>query len=127
MQGSTERHRSTPLQPEDAFHRDAVHPSRRARVPGPPAASAVRRVVVDVPGEDVRLDLVALDLCAAAGVVHRVEHVEELDRLVAVPEARHREDDPRRGVRVLSAVLADARDVAFDVAGIDWSVGRTEA
>ena len=55
---------------------------------------------------------------ARARVVHRVQHVEELGRLVPAPQLRERHHDPGGGVRVLAAVLPDARGVAPDVAGI---------
>ena len=35
-----------------------------------------------------------------------------------MPEPRQRDDRPERGMRVLAAVLADARQVSLDVAGI---------
>ena len=79
----------------------------------------MRRVVVDVPRDGVRLGLVLLDRRDGARVVDGVEHVEELDRFVAVPEARKGEDDPLGRVRVLSAVLADSRKVALDVSRVE--------
>ena len=107
------------LQPEDPFHRDAIHPAGRPRVPGPAAAPAVRRVVVDVGGHGVGLRPVRLDVARAPRVVDRVEHVEELHRLVAAPEPGQGEDDPLRRVRVLPPVLADPRQVALDVPGVE--------
>ncbi len=104
---------------EDPLQPDAIHPAGRAGVPGPAAAPAMRWVVVDVPRDGVGLGLVLLDLRGGARVVDRVEHVEELDRLVAAPEARQGEDDPLGRVRVLSAVLADSRQVALDVARVE--------
>jgi hypothetical protein len=47
---------------QDALDAGAVHPRRRARVPGPAAAPDVRRHRVDVGRHDVRLDLVARHL-----------------------------------------------------------------
>ena len=44
--------------------------------------------------------------------------MEQLHRLVAHAEPRQRDHRPQRRVRVLAAVLADARQVALDVAGI---------
>ena len=51
---------------EDALEAGAVHPAGRAGVPGPAAAAGVRRVGVDVAGDDVRLGLVALDVGRAS-------------------------------------------------------------
>ena len=86
-----------------------------------PAAAAVRRVVVDVSRDRVRLRHVAVDPGRGPRVVHGVEHVEEPHRLVPAAEPREGQDDPEGRVRVLAAVLADARDVALDVARV---VGR---
>ena len=73
---------------------------------------------VDVGGHDVRLDLVPVHAGAGAGVVDRVEDGEQLAGLVAVAERGEREDRPDGAVRVLPAVLADARQISLDVAGI---------
>ncbi len=122
MHGSTVKHAAAALEPEDPFQSDPVHPAGRAGVPGPAAASPVRRVVVDVPRDRIGLGHVPLDLARRPRVVDGVEHVEELHRLVAAPEAREREDDPRRRVRVLASVLADPRDVALDVPRVEGRV-----
>ena len=106
------------LQAEQPLEADPVHPAGRARVPGPAAAPGMGRVRVDVAGDDVRLDLVALDVGGGARVVDRVEQVEELHRLVAAIELGQRHHQPRRGVRVLAAVLADPGRVALDVTGL---------
>ena len=73
---------------------------------------------VDVGGDGVRLRAVPLDALGRARVVDRIDHVEQLHRLVAQPQPRERDDGPERRVRVLTAVLADAGQVALDVAGI---------
>ena len=108
------------LEPEDRLEPDAVHPCRRARVPGPAAAADVRRVRVDVGGDDVGLDLVALELGRRAACGDRDSACgtarSPRRRCRARASAMHH---PERGVRVLAAVLAHARDVALDVAGIE--------
>ena len=81
--------------PEDPLEPGAVHPARRAGVPGPAAAPDVRRLGVDVGGDDVGLDLVAVDARARARVVDRVQDREELAGLVAVARARRRPSPPR--------------------------------
>ena len=106
------------LQAEQRLHRRLIHPSGRAGVPGPAAAADVHRVRVDVGGHDVGLGLVALDAFGVARVVDRVDQVEQLHRLVAHAEPGQRDHHPQRRVRVLAAVLPDARQVALDVAGI---------
>ena len=62
-------------------------------------------------------------------MVDRIEDREQLARLVAVAEGGEREHRPDRRVRVLAAVLADAGQVALDVAGVEVGVverGREE-
>jgi hypothetical protein len=78
----------------------------------------VETVRVHITRHDVGLALVSFEGGAGPGPVDRIEHVEELDRFVAVPEARGRHDDPDRRVRVLPAVLTDAGYVGPDVARI---------
>ena len=107
---------ATPPETEDALEAGAIHPAGRSGVPAPPAASGVRRPGVDVAGHHVRLRLVASDVRRRAAVVDRVQHVEELRRLVAAAQPGQRHHDPDGRVRVLAAVLPDAGRVALDVA-----------
>ena len=94
-----------------------VQPGGRAGVPGPAAPADVRRPPVDVGRDDVRLDLVAVDRLGAVGVADRVEQVEQLARAsAAAAEPGEGLHHPGRRVGVLAAVLADAGDVALDVA-----------
>ena len=117
--------RSAPPEPEDVLEPEPVEPRGRARVPGPSAAPDVERMRVDVGGDDVGLDLVALDVLGRPRAVDRVQHVEQLDRLVAVAELGDRHRGPDGGMSVLASVLADARDVALDVARIRRRTRRT--
>src|SRR5205085_4681494 len=96
-----------------------VHPTGRACVPCPPAAPRVRPDGIDVRRRDVRLDFILVQPGARRGVIDRVEEREQLARAVAVAQKRVSDQDPQRGVRILSAVLAHTRHVAFDVAGIE--------
>ena len=66
-------HRAAAAQSEDALESSAIHPSRRACVPGPSASAGVKAVHVDVPGQHVGLGLVALERCAVPRSVHRIE------------------------------------------------------
>ncbi len=68
----------------------------------------MRRLRVDVGADDVGLDFVAMDLGAVVGVVDRVQHRQQLVRLVAVALHRECQHRPDRAMGVLSAVLADA-------------------
>ena len=104
---------------EDRLETEAVHPGRRAGVPGPAASADVRRVRVDIGRHHVGFHLVALDIGRRAGAVDRIQHVEQLDRLVTAAEVRDRHHRPERGVGVLAAVLAHPRHVALDVAGVE--------
>ena len=111
-------------QAEDRLEPEPVHPGCRAGVPRPAAATHVRCPGVDVGREDERLRLVATDVGGRAGVVDGVEHVEQLDGLVAVAELRQGHHRPQCRMRVLAAVLAHAGQVALDVARIER--GRVE-
>ena len=105
-------------EPENAFETRAVHPARGAGVPGPAAAPRVCGVRVNVSGDDIRLDLVAIHVSRGPRMVERVEHVEELHRFIPAAQPGHGYDDPQSGVRVLAAVLAQTGWIALDVAGI---------
>ena len=108
------------MQAEDRFEDRAVQPGGRAGVPRPAAAADVGRPAVDVAGDDVGLDLVALDALRVLGVADRVEDRQQLGGAAGrSPSCGERLHDPGGRVRVLAAVLADARQVALDVAGVD--------
>src|SRR5205085_3560424 len=104
---------------ENEFQPRAIHPTGRACVPRPAAAPRVRPDRIDIGRRDVRLDLVLVQARARRGVIDRVEQREQFARMVAIAQERVGDQDPQRGVRVLAAVLAHARHVAFDVAGIE--------
>src|SRR6185312_15704344 len=103
---------------ENRLQRGAIKPGGRAGVPGPAAAADVRRHRIDVRADHVRFHLVARDRLGAVAVMDRVEQVEQRAGAVAVAEAGPGEDRPDRAMRVLPAVLAHARWIALDVAGI---------
>ena len=105
-------------EPEDRLEARPVHPRGRAGVPGPAAAADVRRLGIDVGRDDVGLDLVALDAGRRRGRGRSGSASRRARRPVAVAEPREGHDRPDRGVGVLAAVLAHARQVALDVAGI---------
>src|SRR5207247_1930442 len=58
-------------EPQYGLEAEAVHPRRRAGVPGPASSADVRRVRVDVSRHHVRLHLVTLDVGGCAGVIDR--------------------------------------------------------
>ena len=89
MHGSRRRRSPSQTQSQDALDAGALHPSGRAGVPGPAAASDMRRRRIDIGGDDVGLDLVAVDIGPRAGVVDRIEQAR-----TAPPPCR-----PRRGSR----------------------------
>ena len=76
-------------QAEDRLDRHAEHPAGAAGVPGPAGAADVRRLAVDVGRHHVGLGLVHGDLLRRAGVVDRVEHVQQLDRSAAAADLGH--------------------------------------
>src|SRR6185437_3512689 len=63
---------------EQRFHRNAIGPRSRTRIPGPAAASNMVGRGVYVRTHRVGLDLVALDIRVVAGVCEGIEHAEEL-------------------------------------------------
>src|SRR4051812_20805 len=72
------------VESENGLERSAVHPARRASVPGPSTAAQVSLRGIDVGRDDVRLDLVRLDRLGAIGMRDRVQHLEQLERSVAI-------------------------------------------
>ena len=82
----------------------------------------MRRYRIDVGRDHVGLDLVAQHVRAAARTRDGIEHVEQVKRLLTLSEHRVGNDGPGRGVCVLAAVLADARRIALDIAGVERRV-----
>src|SRR5690606_2198439 len=103
---------------EDGLDGDAVQPPGRAGVPRPPAAPHVRLGPVHVGGDGVGLRLVAVGRGAGGRVGGGEEHREEPGGEGAVAALGESADEPQHAVGVLPAVLADAGEVALDVAGV---------
>ena len=59
-----------------------------------------------------------LHLLSRRGMVDRVDEVPQFHGAIAAALQRRRQRDPGGGVGVLTAVLADARHISFDVAGL---------
>ena len=110
---------------EDRFQCDAVQPTRRAGVPRPAAATGVRRSAIHIGADHVRLDLVVLHLGRCRGMVDRIDQVPEFQSAIPAALQRCRQHDPSRRVRVLAAVLANARHIPLDVAGLQCASCRT--
>ncbi len=104
------------LEAQNRFNRDAVQPTRRTGVPRPTAAPRVWRGAIHVGGHHVRLNFIVLHLLSRRGMVDGVDEVPQFHGAVAAALQRRRQGNPRGGVCVLAAVLADARHVSFDVA-----------
>ena len=84
---------------------------------------------IDVRRDDVRLELVALDLPGVTSVVDRPDHLEQGRDAVGPPLLGERSDEPECGVGILPAVLTHACDIPLDVAGVVFRVlegGREE-
>ncbi len=83
---------------------------------------------IDVRGDNEGLDLIALDLLGRARMVDGIDQREQLRGLVSRAELRKGEDRPHGGMAVLPAILAQARRIALDVAGIERRLveGRRE-
>src|SRR4051794_27322166 len=76
-------------------------------------------VGVDVGGDDIGLDLVTGDGGFAVAVTNGIDQPEQIPRPRHVPRSGKSHDRPACGVGVLPAVLTNARDVTFDVAGVE--------
>ena len=113
---------------EKRFGKEPVHPAGRARVPGPTSATDVRRDRVDVGRDDVRLHFVDRDLGGGRAVMNRIEQPEKFPRAIGFSLERESHRRPDRAMGVLAAILAHARDVAFDVTRIERRLveGRSE-
>ena len=109
--GAIENGGAPARQAENRLQTGPIEPTGRAGVPRPSAAAHVLGMRVDIARHDIRLGRVASGAGRVPRVVDRVDHVEELERLVAVAQSGERHDRPDRGVRVLPAILADARQI----------------
>jgi hypothetical protein len=83
---------------------------------------------INVAGEDVRLQPVALDGRRTVRVPNWIDQIEDLQGAIAFAQEGPGLCDPQRGVGILAAVLADAGDVTFDVTGLQIAAveGRRE-
>src|SRR4030095_13754520 len=103
---------------QNSFDGDAVEPTRRTGIPRPAAAARVRWGAIHVGANHIRLNFVMLDILNGRGMVDRVDEVPKFPRAVAAALQSRRQGNPSGGVGVLSAVLANARHISFDVAGL---------
>src|SRR4029077_13010251 len=104
---------------QQPFRAGAKHPSCRTRVPGPAAASDLRRLAVDICSYHVGFNLVCVHPGTCRGMVDRIEHIEHLSRAVAVAERGPCDGTPDGCVRVLPAIFAQSRKITLDIAGIE--------
>ena len=81
--------------PKDALKAGALHPAGRTGVPGPSAAPDMPGGDIDIGGDHIGLDLIAMRVGAGAGVVDRIEHPEQRGGLVAFAELREAITDQR--------------------------------
>src|SRR5205085_6720472 len=84
-----------------------------------PAAPRVRRHSVHVARRNVRFCLVLVKSRARRSVVDRIQERKQFASAVAIAKMSVSDQGPERSVRVLSSVLAHARNISFDVAGIE--------
>src|SRR4029453_14567061 len=101
---------------QDRFNGDAIEPARRAGVPRPAAAARVRWGAIHVGTNHIRLNFVMPHLLSRRGMVDRVDEIPKIHGAVAATLQCCRQGNPSGSVGVLTAVLADARHVSFDVA-----------
>src|ERR1700678_1696609 len=69
-----------------------------------------------------------MNTCAGARVIDWIDDGEQLCGPIAVSQQRKRQDRPHGRMRGLTAVLAEAGRISFDIAGVVWGVveGRRE-
>ena len=84
----------------------------------------MRRFGINVSGDDIGLDLVAVNASAGARMIDRVQQREEFAGLIAVAERGEGEHGPDRRMGILATVFADAGQVSFNVARVQGSLGR---
>ena len=96
------------MDPQNAFHRGAVHPTGRAGVPGPSAAAVVRSRGIHVGAHHVGFNLVALDGVFVQSVIDGVHQVEQFNRPVAIAQQGKRQRAPHCPMGVLAAVLSQS-------------------
>ena len=104
---------------EQGFNQQPIHPAGGTGIPGPTAASDVRRDGIDIGGDDVRFDFISGNLGGRRAVMNGIEQREEFPRAVVVAHERKGHGGPERAVGVLAAVLAHAGNVTFDVSRIE--------
>ena len=117
--------RAPQTEPQNPLDAGPIHPPCGPGVPRPSAAADVRRFGINIGGDDVGLDLVAVNASAGARMIDGVQEREEFAGLVAVAEGGEREDRPDRRMGILSTVFADAGQVPFDIARVQGRAGRT--
>src|SRR5512134_2104299 len=110
--------RAAHTEPENPLDASPINPSRGPGVPCPAAAADMRRFGINISGDDIGLDLVAVNAGAAVGMIDRVQERKKFAGLVAVAERGESEDGPDRRVGILAAVFADAGQVSFDIARV---------
>src|SRR4030095_3522233 len=58
---------------QNPFDARSVHPSRRTGVPRPTTAADVRRLGINIGGNNIRLDFVSGNVCAGVCMIDRVQ------------------------------------------------------
>src|SRR6266540_784566 len=117
--GRKEQELSLQAKTEDRFDADPVQAPGRAGVPGPSAAPDVRSDRIDIGGDGVGLDLVALHVGSCARAADRIHEREHLGGLVSLAEGGKGNHRPRGGMVVLAAVFPNAGRIALDISGIE--------
>src|SRR5690606_36725364 len=104
--------------PENHLQTHPAPPARMPVVPSPAAAPELSLRGIDVCSHHVRLHLVSVHFLRRAAVRERVDHLVQLESAIAVAVHGDGKQGPERRVRVLRAILAHARQVTLDVAGV---------
>ena len=110
--------RAAQTEAENPLDAGPIHPTRGSGVPGPAAAADMRRFGINIGGDDIGLDLIAVNAGAAVGMIDRVQEREKFAGLIAVTECGESQDAPDRRMGILAAIFANAGQVPFDVAWV---------
>ena len=103
---------------QDALGRGPVHPGGGTGIPGPAAPSDMGGDGIDVGRHDIGFDPIASGGLRGQRMVDRVHHRQQPRGRRAVAHAGMGQDRPHGGMAVLAAILAQARRIARDIAGV---------
>ena len=78
----------------------------------------MRWLRIKIGTHDIRFDLVTVNCRLAVSVMDRVEQRKQFSSSVAIAQHGEGQRRPNSTMRILPAILANARRITFDIAGI---------